>query len=460
MDQLHKHSPNAYPADHDAIIVGGGIAGLYAGYRLEQAGFSSLVLEADVQTGGRIKSRPEMFTHLGLTLDDGANLINSTDTLALRLMNQFGIRYVRRLKAGMDGMNYLVDGVLHDQAGFDKLIYAESEAAINAIFGDQTIWQVAERRDTDPKFIDESIADYLKRLNAGPILTKMLRSFFWSEYGYEIGDLNLHVLFDYLQIDLSCPCFQLIPNVDEAYTVPGGTNQITANLASKLAGQYYTRCPVKRIVEENGLVVVEVQSPLGPIIWRARHIFFAAPLHSLAKMEISVEGISQHSVDEAGIASYASGAKLHLKFQPGFDRLYRYSGIVLTDTGEQIWPSGTGQGGAGLLTVLTGPLPVGRAAAVEHTSKVLLALDKVVPGLSELYVAMERTDAPMSYSGSLRPGEWAHLAIHQGGKRWTTIGEASGGPLQGYLEGALRSADDGVTRYILSRRRLDKMMKP
>ena len=112
------------------------------------------------------------------------------------------------------------------------------------------------------------------------------------------------------------------------------------------------------------------------------------------------------------------------------------------------------------MTVLTGPLPVGRAAAVEHTSKVLLALDKVVPGLSELYVAMERTDAPMSYSGSLRPGEWAHLAIHQGGKRWTTIGEASGGPLQGYLEGALRSADDGVTRYILSRRRLDKMMKP
>ena len=460
MEQLRRHHPNLHPADYDAIVVGGGIAGLYAAYRLEQAGFSSLVLEADAQTGGRVKSRPEKFTQLGLTLDDGANLINSTDTLALRLMNQFGIRYVRRLKAGMDGMNYLVDGVLYDQAGFDMLVYAESEAAISAIFADQTIWQAAATRDTDPKFIDESISHYLKRLNAGPILKKMLRSFFWSEYGYEISDLNLHVLFDYLQIDLSCPCFQLIPNVDEAYTVPGGTNQITANLAAKLAGQYYTRCPVKRIVEENGLVLVEVQSPLGPIIWRARHIFFAAPLHSLAKMHISVDGISQHSLDEAGISSYASGAKLHLKFQPGFDALYKYSGIVLTDTGEQIWPSGTGQGGAGLLTVLTGPLPTGRAAAVEHTGKILFALDQVVPGLSELYVAMERTDAPMSYSGSLRPGEWAHLAIHQGAKRWTTIGEASGGPLQGYLEGALRSADEGVTRYILSRRSAVKMTKP
>lgn len=459
MQQQSNHRPNANPVDHDAIIVGGGIAGLYAGYRLEQAGFSSLVLEADTQTGGRIKSRPEKFTQLGLTLDDGANLINSTDTLALRLMNQFGIRYVRRLKAGMDGMNYLVGGVLYDQAGFDKLIYAESAATITAIFGDQAIWQVAETRDTDPKFIDESIADYLQRLHAGPVLTKMLRSFFWSEYGYKISDLNLHVLFDYLQIDLSCSCFQLIPNVDEAYTVPSGTSQITANLREKLAGQYYTRCPVKRIVEENGLVLVEVESPLGPIIWRARHIFFAAPLHSLAKMRISVEGISQHSVDEAGISSYASGAKLHLKFQSGFDALYRYSGIVLTDTGEQIWPSGTGQGGAGLLTVLTGPLPLGRAAAVGYTSRVLLALDQVVPGLSELYVAMERTDAPMSYSGSLRPGESAHLAIHQGSRRWTTIGEASGGPLQGYLEGALRSADEGVTRYIVSRRKSYKLTR-
>ena len=58
----------------------------------------------------------------------------------------------------------------------------------------------------------------------------------------------------------------------------------------------------------------------------------------------------------------------------------------------------------------------------------------------------------MSYSGSLKPGEAAHLAIHDGGAHWTTIGEASSGELQGYLEGALRSADEGVTRYLLGRR--------
>jgi hypothetical protein len=136
----------------------------------------------------------------------------------------------------------------------------------------------------------------------------------------------------------------------------------------------------------------------------------------------------------------------------GFHQLYRYTGILLTDTGEQIWPSSTGQGGAGLLTVLTGPVPPGRASAVAHTGRVLQALDRICPGLSELFVSMERTDAPMSYSGSLRPGEVAKLDIHKGGAHWITVGEASSGELQGYLEGALRTADAGVTRYIAGRR--------
>ena len=120
--------------------------------------------------------------------------------------------------------------------------------------------------------------------------------------------------------------------------------------------------------------------------------------------------------------------------------------------GKQIWPSSTGQSGAGLLTVLTGPLLAGRAAAVEYAGHILVALDKICAGLSELYVGVERSDAPISYSSSLRPGEVAHLATIGGAKHWTTIGEAASSELQSYLEGALRSADDAVTRYVLGRR--------
>jgi Flavin containing amine oxidoreductase len=291
------------------------------------------------------------------------------------------------------------------------------------------------------------------------VLRVMLKSFFWSEYGYDIRDLNLHVLFDYLVIDLACPCFKLIPNVDEAYTVPHGTGQIADAMEKLCHANIHYGHPVVSIVEDADKITVQTKDVDGMVTTlTTRQIFFSAPLHVLKKIAVNVAGVSQDAVQKASQSSYASGTKLHLKFQDGFHDIYRYSGILLTDTGEQIWPSSTGQGGAGLLTVLTGPLPPERASAVAHTGQILKTLDLICPGISELYVSMERSDAPMSYSGSLRPGETAHLDINDGGLHWTTIGEASGGELQGYLEGALRSADRGVSRY-LTRRHANKKKK-
>ncbi|MFN0191162.1 MAG: flavin monoamine oxidase family protein [Aestuariivirga sp.] len=454
-------SGTAPSSDSSVIIVGAGIAGLYAARKLGQANVPHLVLEADDHAGGRVFSRQERQSHLGLTIDEGANLINSTDTLAIGLMNQFGIRYVRRLKPGTDNMHYLVNGEEYAQADFDRLLFRESREALNTIQRDQEVWNTDARRATNPAYIDQSIADYLAAISSGPVLRTMLKSFFWSEYGREIENLNLHVFFEYVEIDLNCPCFRLIPNVDEAYTVPGGLGQIAARLERDNHDRVRYGRRVESIIENGNRIGITARLRGGAVeTYSARHVFFAAPLHSLPKIRVEVEGLSAHAIGNAGIATYAHGTKLHLKFLEGFHKAYRFSGILLSDTGEQIWPSSTGQGGAGLLTVLTGPLPPGRAHAVAHAGRVLLALDRVCPGLSELYVGVERSDAPASYSGSLRPGEPACLAIHDGGAHWTTIGEASHPELQGYVEGALRSADDGVTRYLMLRRQAKRGKMP
>lgn len=448
----HSSGQRLAKTDTDVLIIGAGISGLYAAYRLEKSSISYVVLEAETRAGGRVFSRSELHSHLGLTLDEGANLINSTDTLALKLMNNFGIKYVRRLTQGTDSMHYLIDGREFTQEAMDQMLFTDSEAAISKIVDDQAIWRTDEERDVDPKFVNESISSYLARISAGPILQKVLRSFFWSEYGRTLEELNLYVLFDYLEIDMNCPCFKLIPNVDEAYTVPKGTGQIVQSLEGHCHSNIVYGRRVVQVCEDEGILRIDFVNAEGLAgTLTARHLFFAAPLHSLKNIKVSVEGISQIDMDEARRATYARGTKLHLKFTDGFHAKYKFNGILLTDSGEQIWPSSLGQGGSGLLTVLTGPLPQGRAAAVELTAKVLKALDKVYPGLSDSFVAMERSDAPMSYSGALRPGETAHLGIHRGGTHWTTIGEASSPELQGYLEGALRSADLGVSRLLVMR---------
>ena len=101
----------------DAVIIGAGAAGLFAADRLNRAGLSFLILEADDRAGGRVQSRREIGTDLGLVLDEGANLINSTDTLAIGLLNRFDVPYVRRLPRGVDHMHYLLDGLIRDTFG-------------------------------------------------------------------------------------------------------------------------------------------------------------------------------------------------------------------------------------------------------------------------------------------------------------------------------------------------------
>jgi monoamine oxidase len=429
----------------DVVIVGAGIAGTYVAWKLRQAEVPFMVLEATDHVGGRIKSRPERNSTLGLMLDEGANLINSTDTLAIKLLDRFNIAYVRRLTPGAESMHYLWQGTRYDQAGFDALLFKDSPQALAAVMELQEVWRSDATRDVNPTFIDESISHYLSRIAAGPVLTGMLESFFWSEYGHALKDLNLHVLFDYLDLQKVTPAFRLIPNVDEAFTVPDGTEQIIDSMLADIYDSVHVKRPVSRISDDGAALRVVT----GDQTILADHVFFAAPLHALRHIELYVAGVTFEEVAQAQAATYARGCKLHLKFKAGFSDIYDEPGILLTDTGEQIWPSSTGQGDVGLLTVLTGPLLEGSEGS--QALRVLQALENIAPGLSALYVGVERSDAPMSYSGSLRPGERPHLSIHDGGPRLTLVGEASSRELQGYLEGALRSADAGVTRYLVRR---------
>ncbi len=438
----------------EALIIGAGAAGLYAADRLRVAGIPFIVLEAAAHGGGRIQSRPELNSALGLVLDEGANLINSTDTIVIRLLNRFNIPYVRRLTPGTDSMHYVHAGRLYDQRGFEREIFTKNTTALARYAEDQAAWNAATDRDNDPRFINESMASYFARISADPMLQTMMTSFFWSEYGRNLAELNLHVLFDYLHIDTQKQFFQLIPNADEAFTVPDGAEQITQGLEAASHTHIRYGHPVTRIHDDGGPhITVEAEPAQGPLAtYQARMLFFAAPLHSLNKMTVAVQGLSPEALAEARASTYGKGSKLHLKFRDGFHDLYRFQGILLTDTGEQIWTSGTGQGGAGLLTVLMGPFASKSREIDTATRHVLETLTLVAPGIREYFVGAELSEEPMSYSGALRPGEDADLQIVEGATRWITIGEAAGEDLQGYLEGALRSADRGVTRYIMARR--------
>jgi oxygen-dependent protoporphyrinogen oxidase len=65
------------------VVIGAGIAGLCAAYRLKEKGVSVLVLEAEKQVGGKIQS-----AHLeGFTFDIGPNTVLASNEAVVRLIN-------------------------------------------------------------------------------------------------------------------------------------------------------------------------------------------------------------------------------------------------------------------------------------------------------------------------------------------------------------------------------------
>jgi oxygen-dependent protoporphyrinogen oxidase len=69
------------------IVVGAGMAGLAAAFRLRQAGIDVTVLESTGTVGGRVGTE----TRDGYTIERGAQLITSTYSNALGLVKELGL---------------------------------------------------------------------------------------------------------------------------------------------------------------------------------------------------------------------------------------------------------------------------------------------------------------------------------------------------------------------------------
>ncbi len=441
---------NAWAAPK-VIVVGGGGAGLLAADLLRKAGIEFVLLESSAQTGGRLSSRPAS-GDLDLTLDDGANLINSNDRVTLSVIKELGIDYVQRVRPGGEAWAFHINGISYSQYGADKYLFASNARALQRIAHDQ------QNRDED-MLLNTSIERYLKNVEADRTLTNLVRSFFWSEYGRGLEELNVSVLFDYVLVDGARRTVRLIPYFDEAYTIPGGAGQITEMLTVRNRSRIKLQHKTTKIVRgDDGLVHVTTQTPDGTQkIFSGDYVLYAAPMHALNEIEVRIPGITEEMLEQARSTMFARGVKLHLKFKAGFRELYKFRGIYMTDTGEQIWTSMQGQPGeAGLLTVLTGPLSTEEQS--DRIARILKQLETFAPGVSALYVGAERSEAPFSYSGPTRPGEIRGLEINSAyDTQFIAIGEASGGYFQGYLEGALRSSRLKTNRLIRKLKRAEHL---
>src|SRR5919204_6255044 len=104
------------------VVVGAGLAGLTAAYRLKQAGYAAQVYEASDRTGGRCWTIRGAFAD-GQIVERGGELIDTGHTELRQLVQELGLDTDNLLQAEVNGTEdtYYFDGQFYsvDQATDD-----------------------------------------------------------------------------------------------------------------------------------------------------------------------------------------------------------------------------------------------------------------------------------------------------------------------------------------------------
>ena len=218
-------------------VVGAGLAGLSAAYRLEKAGFACRVFEARARVGGRVATA----TADGLTLNMGGEFVNSDHLDMLALANELGIELIDRRD---DTTDQPIPAVAYYFRG--KSI-AENELADALRPLAVAIGSDADRLDKDeervaPELDRISVAEYLNRhaMELGePYLRPLIETAIRSEYGVEPSESSALQLIALLPT-VDGQRVDVLGASDEALVVKGGSARLAEMLASRLAGRVET----------------------------------------------------------------------------------------------------------------------------------------------------------------------------------------------------------------------------
>ncbi|MFE5118055.1 flavin monoamine oxidase family protein [Streptomyces sp. NPDC056669] len=450
------------PHDARVVVIGAGLAGLTAAYRLARRGVHVQVFEArDDRVGGRC------WTARGFSSDQiaehGGERIDTRHTHIRKLAGELGLELEEEnpdRRHGKRGITFLQGAVRDDTA-----IYKDLDLVLKRLRADakRIGSYFADRASRAARDFDQlSVRDWLQANVPGGMSSLLGSSIacgvstFFGNDAAELSAINL--IEQNAGVDDG--------TADEKYHVKGGNDLIPNGLAARLPKPaLHFDAPLLAVRRTGDTYRLRFGGIRGEVI--ADRVVFALPFTTLRRVDLEDSGLSARKREVIDNHGMGTDAKLMLQFDRQFYQFDDFSGSIKADNPQMsTWDTSSYQTGAeGLLTLFVGgwsgasfptAKPHGEPSAAV-TGSALGHLEALVPGLKDAYNGHGWLDswvddpwARGSYA-SYRPGQytkyWGWTGRPEG--RLHFAGEHTSTHSQGYLNGAVESGER-VAREVLT----------
>ena len=436
------------------IIIGAGLAGLSAAYKLSQAGHDVTVLEARSRPGGRVHTLRDPFAD-GLYAEAGAARIPNHHHFTLRYAELFGLTLDAFEPRDMPSVYHVRGQRIRVTPGQKvewpyELTAEERALGLNGM-REKYIWSaLIELGDvTDSRWPSpETLGKY----------DQMNRSDFWRSRGASseaVALLSLGGIDD--RVETWSTLFMLRNQAlnrqfTQYFKIRGGNDLLPKAFASRLSEKIHYATPVVRIEQQaQGVTAIFRQAGAYHTL-TGEYLICAVPFSVQKNIEVapafSVE--KQLAIEQL---PYLSASKIFLQSKKRFWVDEGLSGFATTDLPvSQVWDTTYAQPGTrGILQAFPISLHSRRVTAMSESERIDFALeqvDTIYPGMRKHFEGgvtkcWDEDEWARGVASYYKPGQFSsllpHVARPEG--RIHFAGEHTSVWIGGWMQGALESGD-------------------
>jgi len=435
-------------------IIGGGVAGLTAAYRLQAAGATPIVFEASNRWGGRMFTVYDFYK--GMFCELGGEFVDTNHEDLQTLASELGVE-MQKLAAEGDGEDlYFFKNQFHTPK---EMIDPEKQTGAFAPIAKRIAKDADKLTDKDENWTSHarkldkmSLKAYLEQFRGktDDWAIDLLDVGYNIEFGLLTEDQSSLNMVDFITTDMDKP-FSMFGESDEVFRIKGGSSALIKALLAALENKIEMKqgYALTALDHKAGKIVLGFDAPGGPASESYDAVILALPFTKLRQVK-GLEGLQLGKeklkcIRELG---YGQSAKI---LQGTTSRVWRSAdsglpapsnGTFYSDLGFQnLWDSSRAQpGDAGIITDF-----LGVKAGLSDAKSALDAFRADLPKMSPKMAEVLDPNAVTSWFWAVYPftlGSYASAKVGQ----YTTLLEVASEPA---LDGRLQFAGEHTSSDFL-----------